>query len=747
MVEISSDITNGLITISDKFDLLAATGSVNSSPSFLQPGDEYSLSFLDLQNVKKLTKFTYDTVGLTDNRYLLQYYRVSRDGVLWTEWLDLTKTIMNFPEVDPLDPLYVDIKWVRKGASTFGAIKLLEYKIEGQLERPLVNEEEGVASVGAGSVKVIKPPFIYKIFKITDIETISSTGIPIDCIIKYRYSQDNSRTWSNWETFNKGNMTTVRINPIRFFQIEYLIENNSSSNVVIEDINLIGDFQNVTLDSRKTNLYGIRECCQSNLSGAYDENGYFIPNSNLNQNGGASCDTSNSGSSLPQMTTDEKAQLYNPYAQNGALNLLNKLSNDAQQVFGHQVIYFVVDPDKGGIDTTLHEYQLYNVACKGDLKISVEGNNFPDSQIIMNQFDLNLFQTMEVHITKQQFKEVFGVQRRPAKEDFLYFCNLNRMYQVDHAQQFRGFNNNSVYYKLILKKFNNAANIKYASEDIKNTVKELTKNSTIDELFGIENNQDKLSIANKQQFTPLTRDPIRLSYSAQIEKELIENSSTIIAKAYYDLASVTPLTEAVTYLNLDALSNETDNTSFFAWFNINNYIQDEVYNLFDYYNNVDSLGYKINLINDDIILNMNSYTYSFHLTGVPTNNTVALNEETWYCYLLNIDQRNSKVTHYIYKRDVDDEDDAGNLSQTILQLVYKYEHDIIPIQFEAERFNPRIFGSDMKITNIRLFADIIPENVHHKILNQYIIGDDSKYLIFADNATTRLYLPKFPLFE
>ena len=245
----------------------------------------------------------------------------------------------------------------------------------------------------------------------------------------------------------------------------------------------------------------------------------------------------------------------------------------------------------------------------------------------------------------------------------------------------------------------------------------------------------------------MTRDPIRLSYSAQIEKELIENSSTIIAKAYYDLASVTPLTEAVTYLNLDALSNETDNTSFFAWFNINNYIQDEVYNLFDYYNNVDSLGYKINLINDDIILNMNSYTYSFHLTGVPTNNTVALNEETWYCYLLNIDQRNSKVTHYIYKRDVDDEDDAGNLSQTILQLVYKYEHDIIPIQFEAERFNPRIFGSDMKITNIRLFADIIPENVHHKILNQYIIGDDSKYLIFADNATTRLYLPKFPLFE
>jgi hypothetical protein len=33
------------------------------------------------------------------------------------------------------------------------------------------------------------------------------------------------------------------------------------------------------------------------------------------------------------------------------------------------------------------------------------------------------------------------------------------------------------------------------------------------------------------------------------------------------------------------------------------------------------------------------------------------------------------------------------------------------------------------------------------MLNQYIVRDDSKYLVFADNATTRLYLPRFPLFE
>jgi hypothetical protein len=30
------------------------------------------------------------------------------------------------------------------------------------------------------------------------------------------------------------------------------------------------------------------------------------------------------------------------------MNLLNKLSSDAQQVFGHKVIYFATDPDKKG---------------------------------------------------------------------------------------------------------------------------------------------------------------------------------------------------------------------------------------------------------------------------------------------------------------------------------------------------------------------------------------------------------------
>ena len=454
MADIVPNIIEGTLVISDKYNVNSGTFSIDATPLFTEIGSEYSLSFPNLQNIKKITKFQYDTLGLTENRYLLQYYRVSRDDNSWTEWLDLKRIIDNFPKIDPRDPLYLEIKWVRKGVSTIGTIRLLDYKIECELERPL-QEEDGVSSnINAGSQLVIKPPFIFKVFKLTDIEIISSTGLPQNCIIRYRYSQDSSKSWSSWELFTKDNIKTKRISPIRFFQIEYLIENNSDQKVTIQDINLIGDFQNVSEDYQKTNLFGIRQCCQSNVMGTYDDNGEFVPATNWNQGSGQGsgnmCDASSTG--LPQMTTDQKANLYNPYQQSQAMTLLQKLSNDAQMIFGHRVVYFSTDPDKKGQDPVMHEYQLYNVVCEGEIKVSVEGNNFPDSQIVMNQFDLNLFETMQVHITKQQFKEVFGVQRRPSKEDFLYFCDVNRMYQVDHAQQFRSFNNAAVYYKLILKK-------------------------------------------------------------------------------------------------------------------------------------------------------------------------------------------------------------------------------------------------------------------------------------------------------
>lgn len=734
MYTIESSLENGTIIISQLFDL-------EDLPTFNNISDEYIIDISNLENLTKLTKFTYETSGMSDGRYLMSYYRISPDNLNWSDWLYLNNNIMNYPQLDYTNT-YLQIKWVRNGFSENGEITLTKFEIDGIIKRnEAIVSDDSFAIIKPNEEKIIRSPYILKVFSINNFELIT---YPENSLLdlEFRYSQDNTRTWSRWEILTKENISTLNINPIRFFQIEYKVSNNTNTNIKIYDINIIGDFQNVSKDYLKSNLNGIRECCSSNLlGGSLDANGNFIPNENYNSTGlPPNCDSD----VFKPMSDKDKANLYNPYAQTTAVNLWNKLSNDATQMFGHQVTYFVTDADKKGQDSILNEYQLYNVVCNEDIKVTVTDNKFPDSTIKMNMFDLDLFETMEVQVTKQVFKDAFGKQRRPSKEDFLYFCNLNRMYQVDHAQQERSFNNSAVYYKLILKKYNQKSNVIAGSPDIKEKLDQLTKNSTINELFGIEIEKQKKGIANKDQLKPLTNEVVRLEYLAEIDKELIENSTTIISKSHYDLSTVSYREPAVLYKNFNSLLKKSDNLSYMAWFNINNYIHDEVYNLIYNYDEENNLGWLINLSNDNIEFKINNNVYNFTLDSAGQNE--ALYEEVWYCYLVNIDQRNKKMESYIYKRNVDDEEDAPRLQNNLLKKVYYSKQNIEIHEYDIEN-KLQIKASDMRITNIRLFSDIIPENVHHKVLNQYIIGDDSKYLIMADNATDKLYLPRYPLFE
>jgi len=750
MSQIISQFDLGIISIVENYDLIVESLHPNAAPILGTIGQELVVSFIQLKKVEKFTKFSYESIGTSNDRYLETYYRVSRNGNSWTNYLPLNSEIDNFPPFSPLDSMYIDIKFVRVGNKEDGEIRLKSYNLSGEL---LQDINDGDVRISSGGEYIIEPPYIFKVFRIDDIEIISPSTLT-DVDIDWRFSQDNSRTWSNWEPLSKENISTKRINPIRFFQIQYLVKNNSQSSVKIQDINLIGDFQNVSLDYQKTNLYGIRDCCQSNILGS--SNGVVDANGNLisNTTGVLDSQSCTTGNILKPLTAEDKSKLYNPYQQNQAINLLNKLSNDSMEVFGWRVKYFVTDPDGKGIDYSLHEFQLYNIVCEEEIKVAVESNQFPDNQIQMNQFDLNLFESFEIHVTKQSFKESFGVQRRPSKEDLVYFCDINRLFIVEHAQQFRNFNNAAVYYKVVLKKYNKSSNVKSGTKAIEDRLKELTKNTTIDELFGVENKQDKESIANKPQQQTLTREPIRLEYKSSIIKELIENSTTIVSKQHYDFSSllysnfaaITQPVVAVTYKSLNTNLKVSDNLSYFMWFNINNYIADESYNFYDNYDPNNNIGWKINLKNDNVSLNINTDTYTFSFSG-STNSVSDLYENIWYCYLVNLDQRDRKITQYIYKRDVeyDAEEESRFLASTKLQLVYSNQQDLTPSQFELIGVDAKIYASDMKMTNIRLFSDVIPQSEQNKILNQYIIADDSKYLIFADNANIRLILPNFPL--
>ncbi len=741
MVEIISDPTE------EQFKIYESWSSNDPQvPTFSSIDDVYIVSIVNLENISKFNTFKFDYTLDSPNRFLNPYYRLSRDLQKWTDWYDLNSSITDFPPFSEKDRLYLDLKFVRGGTSDQGVIKLLNWTLEGLRYRNQFDGESTIKLTPTNNQVIIKPPFIFKVFKIEDIEILSSDSSLTGVDIKYRFSQDYGRSVTSWEKFTKDNIISVKINPIRFFQIEYLLEYSGDSSISIYDINLIGDFQNVTEDYKKTNLYGIRENCNCERLNIVGD----PSSSTTTPTGGPSTllTQSEPQNVLPILTQDQINNLYKPYQLPKATELLTKISNDANQMFGHEVVYFITDPDKKGIDHSFHEFQLYNYVCEKLIKVSVDNNQFPDNQIVMNQFDLSLFEAFEVHVPKLFFKEQFGVEKRPSKEDFLWFCELNRMFIVEHAQQFRSFNNNAIYYKLHLKKYVQKANVIGVNQTITDKVKELTKNSTINELFGVENSQDKKSVSNKEEFRPLTRDVTRVSIVAQIVKELIENAEIVISKNHYDLSTVTfsatSSYPSVTYRNIPEYFGPGDNFAFTCWFSLNNYTNNDNYNFFNYYDVTNQKGIRFDLSADNIRVKINDDNYDFPV-HTATGGSDGLFEETWYSYLLNVDQRNNKISQYIYKRDIDDEDLGSSVNSTKLKLVKSQISNVNNFEFNMDNINSNILSGDMKITNIRLMSNTIPVEQHSNFLNQYHLRDDTKYLILGDNANMRLILPNMSL--
>lgn len=770
MHTIERDI-NGTFTIHKDFN----------PPISLSFGEEYTYYIDKIRDLENFTKFSDTIDNLNNTRTVKRYWRIGFDECKWSDWqstpLFNTKSSESdseggfkagiyplykieevlrgsmfdeFPELDSAIDYHLELKWVRTGSNQDGDIILHDFTLEGNWNRNVLSDPYAILGESSARVPVIiRPNDILKVFRLDDFETIISGETSNKKLnIEYRISQDNWRTSTQWEELTTENISTSmknhRLSPIRFFHIEYKVTRVGSDvtgGIKLYDINLIGEFQNVSEDYTKSNLVGIRECCKSGNStnlAIYEGNGIpgFIKSGEENT---IKTNSGSDGECLPDnlanpMGSQELANLWDPYNLKKATDLYNSISNSTNEMFGWEVVYFLTDPDIKGTDHTFHEHQLKNVVDENTVKVSVDDNQFPDNQISFNQFDLSLFETFEIHLTKDVFKRTFGVDKRPSKHDFLWFCELNRMYQVEHAQPFRDFMNAGVYYKVILKKYTQKSSIQPANETIANRIEELTQNTTLNELFGLEMENDKKEVAQKDQHSTLSKDKIRFDFSAKIVRELIENASLVINKYHYDLSDIKSDDTAIRYSKPDTYVRESDNRSYSAWFKIPEYVVNERHNFIDNYKN--GKGYKIDLLNNGFHLTFNDNIYSMPLTTIGDN--------VWYCYTININQRQRKVEQFLYKRNVTNESDARKLNKANLELVTSREEDFTIGEFEFDNGNDIIIqGSNMRLTNIRIYNDIVEESSHNKILNQYIIRD-TDYLILGDNSNKKVRLDNYP---
>ena len=119
MSNIVNNFTTGQIKISEEYNLDSLPSAIDATPYFSAIGQEWAVSFIQLERVKKFTQFEIQTIGTLQTRYLEVSYRVSRNGSSWTNFFlfdessstqitgsySITKTQYTLPDFPPFDPL------------------------------------------------------------------------------------------------------------------------------------------------------------------------------------------------------------------------------------------------------------------------------------------------------------------------------------------------------------------------------------------------------------------------------------------------------------------------------------------------------------------------------------------------------------------------------------------------------------------------------------------------------------------
>lgn len=738
-----------------------------------------SLSIDPIMNIVNIKSYTDVIENETKIQYVKKYFKYKNDKE-WSESLPIN--MLSGLTLCSTKTLELELFYYRIDENGFNNnstdITIKNIQISGDYEFSITDSVAVLTD--DNNQMIIEPKDIYKVFRLDNFEIISKGVIGNNLNVKFRFTQDNGYIWSNWENLTKENISTVKWNKLRFVKFQYLCEKNtdSSSAIKIYDIILSGDFQNVSANSLKTNKYGLKEECLTKFLKLDNQN--YLLQMNYDTNGLSCYNNSNSIDNL--MKNQSTDTLYKPYKFEEITKLNNFLATNMNNMFGHTVEYHRTAIDTNGEDYIIHEFQLFNIIAMKELKVIVPDNKFPDNQVVVNTFNLDLFETFKIQILKDEFKNTFGIESRPSSKDIIYFCQINRMFYIKHSQIHRDVMNSGIYYDVILEKYETKPNIQNKVEESINRIKELTDNSTVENLFGDKQYNEEKKIANKKQTKPRSFDMIRLNINSRtklLEQSLVINNINII-ESCYNFSNIKNTELGVEYIKADNNLKKSDNRTFINWFKIDNLysensainkkvldsydVSNDNFNLLDNYES--GYGYKIWYQEDNLWFMLNNKGYKL---------PVELMTNVWYCSVIELNQRQETIKMKLIRQDSNITVTLFNL-KTYEKLELDIETDLVDIQYEMQNNgfravnntegpsngfkviheteqlldvdefiidrNVGILGSNINMTNIRIFNDVIADDKLYNVLLENIVTD-VEFLLVADNANKKIYTTNY----
>lgn len=430
--------------------------------------------------------------------------------------------------------------------------------------------------------------------------------------------------------------------------------------------------------------------------------------------------------------------VYNPYSLSKPTAIYKELTELSTNMWGHEVKYFSVEPDKRSRDVVLMEYSLYNVQAQGQVKIMVPDNEMPTQDFQFDIFGMG-WEDFEVHITKGQMEAAFGAGKAPRARDYLYFPLMNRMYEVASVSFADEFNMEMTYWRVMLRKYEERTSTLVGDDATGQAIQTEMDGLTVglEEVFGEELQAEYAQTSKPEQyqtvFSPVAdgiRD--RIHNAITISDMEIRNKWTIVSKNHYDLSTIKDQgIEALVYKKVSTLAADK-NLAFTTWFqpNMTGNAGEQV--LFD--GQLGNKGLKLGLNSTNIKAYINDQTYQFDFGANPQNGQ-------WYGLVFNLNNSFGQVASYVYKLN-----SAGNrtpnmpIEQTLIEVMNQ-KHSITAAGWVTDK-QYSLMPGQIKQTNIRLFNKTIGQGQHRNMLQQYVVRDNQLASII-DNAIPSIQLRRY----
>lgn len=434
----------------------------------------------------------------------------------------------------------------------------------------------------------------------------------------------------------------------------------------------------------------------------------------------------------------DATNLYNPYGLQKPAHLYKSLSNLANNVYGHNVTYYRVEPNVRSRDVILKEYSLYDVIEKASIKVMVPNNEFPTEQANFDIFGMG-FEDFEIHITGEEFRKHFGENKIPRSRDYLYFPFNNKMYEVSMTSLADEFNRELTYFKVMLKKYENrtSTNKEGFEEDLTDLVK------GVEEIFGEEIKEEQEKVTKPLQYQS-THHRAQDGVRKFVHKDLalndinLKNRWTVVTRNYYDMSTVLEDEFQAPAVVYEAMSNLKidENRAFTFWINPTNtfnFTNSEDHEIIDGTNILDK-GLIISISNMYIKIIINAQEYSFL-------HNIILSKDKWYGVVVNLSNTYGEVSAYIYVLDKQNNytDPTG---QADLEQGFAGNLETLSPHIWVTDVNWSLRGNKFNVTNVRMFDKTIEEEQHANVLQQYVVRD-SQHALIIDNAIPSLQLQKY----